>query len=133
MLAECYNIQLYFSSPLQKAFTNMSWNFCHRNIIHYYSQILLYSAFVTNRTMVTLREDHIDLFDARGRCREKMEINVYPDNSQNRVFCSGHEDTFGSTYTLETVNHKIDIDFNKCDSLQGGQFRFQFTGEKYSF
>ena len=64
---------------------------------------------------------------------KKMEINFYPDNGQNRVFCSGHEHTFGSTYTLQTVNDKIDIDFNKCDSLQGGQFRLQFTGEVYLF
>ena len=82
---------------------------------------------------MTLTEDHIDLFDARGHCREKMEINFYPDRTQNRLFCSSQEDTFGITYTLATVNHKIDIDFNKCDSSQGGQFKFQFTGEKYSF
>ena len=83
--------------------------------------------------MVTLTEDHIDFFDARGRCREKMEINFYPNGTQNRVFCSGHEDMFGSAYILETANHKIDIDFNKSDSLQGGQFRFHITGEVYSF
>ena len=98
-----------------------------------FSQKFQNCLFVTNRTMVTLTKDHIDLFDARGLCRERLEINFYPDNTQNQVFCSGNEDMFGTTYTLETINDKIYIDFNKCDSLQGGQFRFQFTGKKYSF